>query len=194
MKGQDPLEAGEVTEAAGRLAESAGQGEQRAHALPGISPVLLGWLAPESSTTTLLVDFPGNASGPVRARSTTLIDAAAIARAVAARQPAVLVFENGDPGLPIVLGLLQEGPSPLEDLLRNGPTPRSPSENPRPASLEAHVDGKRVVLTGDQEVTLRCGEASVTLRRDGKILLRGSYVETYARGVNRIKGAQVKIN
>jgi hypothetical protein len=59
--------------------------------------------------------------------------------------------------------------------------------------IEANVDGKRVVITADQEITLRCGDASLTLRRDGKILLRGAYVETYARGLNRIKGAQVMI-
>jgi hypothetical protein len=32
------------------------------------------------------------------------------------------------------------------------------------------------------------------LRRDGKILVRGIYVETYAKGVNRIKGGSVKVN
>jgi len=39
---------------------------------------------------------------------------------------------------------------------------------------EARVDGKRVVLEGNDEVVLKCGEASITLRRDGKIILRGS--------------------
>jgi len=56
------------------------------------------------------------------------------------------------------------------------------------------VDGKRVVLEGDQEVVLRCGDASITLRRDGKIVLRGAYIETTATGLNRIRGGSVKIN
>ena len=60
--------------------------------------------------------------------------------------------------------------------------------------VEARLDGERVILEGHQEITLKCGEASITLRRDGKIVVRGAYVETHARGVNRIKGGAVKIN
>jgi hypothetical protein len=41
---------------------------------------------------------------------------------------------------------------------------------------------------------LQCGSASLTLRRDGRVLIRGAYVETHSRGVNRIKGGSVKIN
>ena len=58
----------------------------------------------------------------------------------------------------------------------------------------AVVDGKRVVLEGEDEVALRCGAASITLRRNGKIVIRGSYVESYAAGTNRIKGGSVRIN
>ena len=59
---------------------------------------------------------------------------------------------------------------------------------------EARVDGKRVVIEGEHEVVLRCGEASITLRRDGKVVLRGAYIETTAKGLNRIRGGSVKIN
>jgi len=51
-----------------------------------------------------------------------------------------------------------------------------------------------VVLEAEQEVVLRCGDASITLRRDGKVVLRGAYVETRAKGLNRIRGGSVKIN
>jgi len=64
---------------------------------------------------------------------------------------------------------------------------------PAPA-VEARVDGQRVVLEGKDEVVLKCGAASITLKRDGKVILRGAYVETNAKGVNRIKGGSVKIN
>ena len=60
--------------------------------------------------------------------------------------------------------------------------------------VDARVDGKRVVIEGQEEVVLKCGEASITLKRDGKLILRGAYVETHAKGVNRIKGGSVKIN
>ena len=51
-----------------------------------------------------------------------------------------------------------------------------------------------MVLEGKREIVLKCGEASITLRSDGRMMLRGAYVETYAKGVNRIKGGSVKIN
>jgi hypothetical protein len=60
--------------------------------------------------------------------------------------------------------------------------------------LVARLDGEQVGLEGRREIVLKCGHASITLRRDGKILVRGIYVETHAKGVNRIKGGSVKVN
>jgi hypothetical protein len=54
--------------------------------------------------------------------------------------------------------------------------------------------GREVVLTAENEIVLRCGEASITLTRAGKILLRGSYLLSRSSGVNRIKGGSVQIN
>jgi hypothetical protein len=103
----------------------------------------------------------------------------------------VLLFENGDPRLPIIVGLVP--PDPGAVLL--GKLLHAPAAAPLPVRpTEARVDGKRVVLEGDQEVVLRCGDASITLRRDGKIVLRGAYIETTATGLNRIRGGSVKIN
>ncbi len=53
------------------------------------------------------------------------------------------------------------------------------------------MDGKRVVLTAEDEVVFQCGKASITLRRNGRVVIRGVYVETYATGTNRVKGGQV---
>jgi hypothetical protein len=44
------------------------------------------------------------------------------------------------------------------------------------------------------ELELRCGKASITLRRNGRVVVRGTYVETYSQGTNRIKGATVEFN
>ncbi len=44
------------------------------------------------------------------------------------------------------------------------------------------------------ELELRCGEASITLRRNGRVVVRGTYIETCSRGTNRIKGSTVKLN
>ena len=73
-------------------------------------------------------------------------------------------------------------------------SPAKPDAATEPAPASAVIDGKQIVLTGEHEIVLRCGEASITLTKAGKILLRGTYVSTRSSGVNRIKGASVQIN
>jgi hypothetical protein len=136
---------------------------------PALPAVILGWL---TAAEPPLVDFPGNPAGPVPTRLLVELDARALKVAVETRQPAALMFEGGDPSRPLIVGLVQAPGS----------------------AREARVDGKRVVLTGTEEVELRCGEASISLKKDGKLVIRGAYVETRAKGTNRIKGGSVQIN
>jgi hypothetical protein len=153
--------------------------------------VKVGCLSPGSKPGALAVDFEGNAAGPLAARSLVALNEVAIREGILSRQQVVLLFENGDPRLPIIVGLLPAEPGAV--LL--GTLLQSPSPAPTPAKpTEARVDGKRVVLEGDQEVVLRCGDASITLHRDGKLVLRGAYIENTATGLNRIRGGSVKIN
>lgn len=60
--------------------------------------------------------------------------------------------------------------------------------------VEARVDGRGVVIEGYERIELRCGKASITLTSAGKVLIQGAYVSTRSSGVNRIRGAAVKIN
>lgn len=116
-----------------------------------------------------LVEFADNPLGrPVAARTTTPLDPAAVGAEV------VLLFENGDPTRPLVVGVI-----------------RPPDTAP---TVPAELDGERVLLTADREIVLRCGEASITLTRAGKVLIRGTYILTRSSGANRIKGAAVEIN
>ncbi len=86
----------------------------------------------------------------------------------------VLAFEAGDPRRPIVLGVLA--------------TPASPAE------VAVQRDEERLVLKAEREIVLECGEASITLTRAGKVIIRGAYLLSRSSGVNRIKGASVQIN
>jgi hypothetical protein len=153
----------------------------------------VGRLVDGSTPASLTVDFDGNSFGPIKARTTVRLDEMGIRQAVAIRQGVLLAFENDDPRLPIVTGLLvpEPGAALLASLLHGPETPVS--EAPADAR-DARLEGGRVVIEGDAEVVLRCGDASITLRRDGKLILRGAYVETTAAGVNRIRGGSVKIN
>ena len=133
------------------------------------------------------VDFPGNTRGPLTARVSAMLDAQTLARAAEQRQQALLMFENGNPALPILVTLLATASAtPLIDAVLE----QSAAEPPE----EAVVDGKRVVIRGEEEIVLQCGRASITLRRDGKIVLRGADILTVASGVQRIKGGKVQIN
>ncbi|MEO2036899.1 MAG: hypothetical protein ABGZ35_32895, partial [Planctomycetaceae bacterium] len=69
-----------------------------------------------------------------------------------------------------------------------------PAETAESTSVSAEVDGERLVLTADKEITLRCGKASLTLTRAGKVLIRGAYLLSRSSGANRIKGGSVQIN
>jgi hypothetical protein len=93
----------------------------------------------------------------------------------------VVLFDQGDVRRPIIVGVLQKQHSALIAAV------------PEPL-VSAQVDDQRVVLTAEREIVLRCGEASITLTRAGKVLIRGSYVLTSSSGYNKIKGAAVDIN
>ncbi|MFL5353216.1 DUF6484 domain-containing protein [Archangium sp.] len=150
----------------------------------------LGWVVGSDELGKLLVDFDGNRSGrPLAARRTVPLDPETLRHAIATRQHAVLLFENGDPLLPLVVGLEQTpSPTPLVDavLAQPAPTEQQP--------VEAHVDGKRVVIEGQDEIVLRCGQASITLRRNGRVVIKGTQIESHASGIHRIKGGSVQVN
>jgi len=161
----------------------------------------VGRLVAGSAPGRLMVDFDGNPHGPLAARTVLALDQRGLDEAVAVRRMVVLLFENGDARLPIVVGLVSAEPGAmllgalLAPAAAPGPLPApATAASPGPSSVEARVDGKRVVFEGQEEIVLKCGEASITLKRDGKLILRGAYVETHAKGVNRIKGGSVKIN
>jgi hypothetical protein len=169
-----------------RKAAASSAAELLERAAQPITGVRVGWIAAFDVQRGVMVDFPGS-GGPVPARSIIPLDRAAAERAAAERTGAVLQFENGDPRLPVLMGLLQPAvQTPLLDALLSAPAPGG--------KLEAKVDGKRVVVEGEQEIVLRCGLASITLQKNGKVVVRGTYLETRASGTNRIKGGSVQIN
>src|SRR5262245_3465449 len=79
--------------------------------------------------------------GPV-----TAISAVSLERSDAG-QPVVITFETGSTFRPIIIGLARER-----------------EITPRPTA-----DGERVVIRGDKQIELRCGDASIVLTRAGKI-------------------------
>lgn len=122
-----------------------------------------------------LVSFPGQPGlAAVRARSTVDLHGAHIGQGV------VLMFEQGDAHRPIVMGVLRG-------------TAGWP-EAERPATVDVDVDGARMVVSASEQLVLRCGKASITLTKAGKVLIDGTYVSSRASGVNKVKGGSVQLN
>lgn len=96
-------------------------------------------------------------------------------------QQVVLAFEQGDAERPIVMGVLRS-----EDF--NWPIAAQPEH------AEVAVDGDSLIVSARQRLVLRCGKASITLTRAGKVLIDGAYVQSRSTGMNRVKGGSVQIN
>ncbi len=65
-----------------------------------------------------------------------------------------------------------------------------------PGTRSAAEDGppEEILLEARKGLTLKVGEGSITLREDGKVLIRGRDLVSHARRTNRIRGGTVSIN
>jgi len=136
------------------------------------------------------VDYPGNLLGPTKARLTGSVGLNSLQETDLPFRSFLLVFENGDPSLPIIVDVLHT----LAETTKK-PSTTIALEAPEPGdAVDVTIDGKRVTFDAKEEIVLRCGKASITLTRAGKVLIRGAYLLTRSSGVNRIKGASVQIN
>lgn len=61
----------------------------------------------------------------------------------------------------------------------------SDGTNPAPDSI---------TLQARRDLTLRVGEGSITLRADGRVLIKGESITSTARKLNRIRGGAVSVN
>lgn len=124
---------------------------------------------------TPLVIFPGQRGSPaVAARALLDLHGEHIGRDV------VLMFEYGDPRQPIILGCLPRTEGwPLSE---------------RPRQVEVDADGERLMVSAKEQLVLRCGKACITLTKEGKVLIQGTYISSRSSGVNRIKGGSVQLN
>lgn len=125
--------------------------------------------------------IPGRLDEPVVARTTIALHTLGAVTGASV----VLVFENGDPALPIVLGVLQPSAVVSE-------TVDAPQAQPTWVTRDGHT--QRVVIEAEQTLELRCGRSSISLQADGKITLKGEHIVSRARQSNKIKGGNVLLN
>ncbi|MHA6643556.1 DUF6484 domain-containing protein [Mesorhizobium sp. A623] len=117
-----------------------------------------------------LVVFPGNPrEEAIAARSLTELTSAMAGAEVA------LLFQDGDPTRPLIVGR-------IVDPARKNPTP------------QVVRDGENVRIVGSERVELRCGKARIVMEKDGRIMIRGTYVTSHASATNRVRGGSVNLN
>lgn len=95
---------------------------------------------------------------------------------------ASILYEAGEPSLPIIVGMLQQ------------PAPRDTLQSAVGRSVSVIADEERYEITAEREIVLRCGDSSITLTRAGKVIIKGKYIISRSSGYNKIKGAAVDIN
>jgi hypothetical protein len=101
-------------------------------------------------------------------------------RAMIGREVVVL-FAGGDLDAPVIMGVIE---------------PRALVETPteHQSGVAVTVDGERYLIEAEREIVLRCGDASITLTRAGKVIIKGNYILSRSTGYNKMKGAAIDIN
>lgn len=143
---------------------------------PRLDGVVIGVLVGLDENHNPLVVFPANPQEEaVTARTTTRLQHDDIGKEVA------LLFEQGNPQQPLIIGPINKPEKTLKS-----------NEGSQSVSLD--IDDENLVFNAKQSITLKCGKASITLTKAGKIILRGDYLLSRSSGVNKIKGSSVQIN
>jgi Domain of unknown function (DUF6484) len=153
------------------------QGKKKsAECLPmrqNVNGALTGTLSGLEDSDTPIVRFVEEGMEHVSpARSLVPLSSSDVGRGV------LLIFERNDILRPIVAGMFQRGSTAAIAGRR----------------IELLADGETLTITADKQVVLKCGDASITLTREGKVLIRGTYILNRSSGVNKIKGGSVQIN
>lgn len=100
--------------------------------------------------------------------------------------PVLILLQDNDPQKAIITGVIRDkifdDPSLLNTISHENTT----------QSLT--INGKSLLLEGENEIVLRCGLGSITLRANGQITLKGTKLLSRASESNKVRGASVFIN
>jgi len=154
-----------------------------ATALP-LQAAFLGTLTGLQPSGEPIIDVPDNPSFiGIPARSCIGLQQADIGKEVVL----LLTQEN----IPVVMGVMQS-PHARQEVREVVFEP--PAENASKMPTRVLVDGRTVELNARHEIVLRCGDASIKLTHEGKIVIRGKYVISHSSGANRVRGGSVELN
>ncbi len=139
--------------------------------------LVLGSIVEITSSGKIMVDFSNSPHAPVQARSIIDIFPDDIDREV------LIGFANNTYDLPVIIGRIQPQPLVVEEICLDPEKKK-----------ELVIDGKRKILEAEETIELRCGESSILMKKNGKIVIKGTNIVSRSRGANKVKGASVHIN
>ena len=129
-----------------------------------------------------------NENKPKSARLISGIDRRVLTQKENIGREILVVFDGGNPDLPIIIGVMESIIDDLVSMEINGP------ENPDKKPIEIKVDGKRIEFEAEEEIVLKCGNGSISIKKEGKIIVKGTEIISRASGNNKIKGGSVELN
>lgn len=127
----------------------------------------------ETTVDYMTVDVPG-ATPPLR--ECVLLDNGGAVLKLRAGEHVLVLVDSAPPYQGVVLGRIIK---PVADRRAEESRSQTPDE---------------LVIEAKKNLTLKCGEGSITIREDGKILIKGKDLVSHAQRINRIKGGSVSIN
>jgi hypothetical protein len=152
-----------------------------------LQPVV-GRLSSRPGSGTVMVECPGLSPRPARILST--LNLAELLKKDNDGREVLVVFANGNPDDPVIVGMIE---NILDNLVSMEIADKRKPEGDKDA-VEATVDGERVVIRAENELVLTCGKGSITITKEGRIVVKGVDIVSRASQVNKIKGGVVALN
>jgi hypothetical protein len=137
--------------------------------------VVIGLLLGFRDGAPLVVFASNEADHAIAARSLTHLSQDDVGSEVA------LLFEDGRKDSPLIIGRIME---PV----------RLPVATPAMLPQVIADEDQPIVIKSRRALEFRCGKASITMKADGTVTIRGTQILTRAERTNRVQGATVALN
>lgn len=151
-------------------------------------PLLLGnkiaRLIPSKKPADIRIQW-GN-HPPVAARHLVSIDIQELLGSEQQGREVLINFIDNDINQPVIIGVLA---SVVDDMVK-----MELASADKPTKANVISDGESVLISAEKDIRLVCGKSSLLLRKDGKIIAKGTSILSRASASNKVKGGSVEIN
>jgi hypothetical protein len=153
-----------------------------------VQPAVLGnkvaRLVPSQQPTEIRVQW--ESYPPTLARHLANIEVQELLGSEQQGREVLISFIDNDPNQPVIIGVLA---SVVDDMVQMELTSAE-----KPDMNNVISDGESVLISAEKQIVLVCGKSSLMLRKDGKIIAKGTNILSRASASNKVKGGSVEIN